>query len=278
MKKCKWIYYNHALIPDAAPHEIIEIPKFDKKFWKNSEGYPLLARWISDFDCETKTQFWYIIRTGSYETIQLSKSTRKHIRQASKKSYVREIEDDEIEKVYSCYQAAYRRYEKADNFREFESVKAEFLNRKNKNMFYYGAFCIGTDVLIGFFICTYHYEYLEINMSKFDPEYMKLHPSDALHDYVLKHWMNKPEIKYISSGSRSLNHETNVQEYKINTFGFRKAYCKIHIQYRPCIYPIVKALYGVRHLLEKLDKNKFIHAVNTILKMEEIVRMQSVIK
>ena len=26
----KWIYYNHALIPDIAPHETIEIPKFDK--------------------------------------------------------------------------------------------------------------------------------------------------------------------------------------------------------------------------------------------------------
>ena len=44
-------------------------------------GYPLLARWISDFDCELATQFWYIIRTGSYEIEQLSKSTRKHIRQ-----------------------------------------------------------------------------------------------------------------------------------------------------------------------------------------------------
>lgn len=34
----KWIYYNHALIPDIAPHETIEIPKFDKNFWKNSGG------------------------------------------------------------------------------------------------------------------------------------------------------------------------------------------------------------------------------------------------
>lgn len=33
----KWIYYNHALIPDIAPHETIEIPKFDKK----QVGYPL---------------------------------------------------------------------------------------------------------------------------------------------------------------------------------------------------------------------------------------------
>jgi len=113
-------------------------------------GYPLLVRWISDFDCELATQFWYIIRTGSYEIEQLSKSTKKHIRQAFKKCYVRKIEDNEIEKMYSCYQAAYKRYEKADNFRSFESIKDEFLNRKNKNMFYYGAFELETNSLIVF--------------------------------------------------------------------------------------------------------------------------------
>lgn len=39
----KWIYYNHALIPDIAPHETIEIPKFDKNFWKNSGGGDILC-------------------------------------------------------------------------------------------------------------------------------------------------------------------------------------------------------------------------------------------
>ena len=34
----KWIYYNHAFNPEIAPHETIEIPKFDKNFWKNSGG------------------------------------------------------------------------------------------------------------------------------------------------------------------------------------------------------------------------------------------------
>lgn len=97
---------------------------------------------------------------------------------------------------YSCYQAAYKRYEKADNFRSFESIKDEFLNRKNKNMFYYGAFELETNSLIVFFICTCYQEYFEINMSKFNPEYMALRPSDALYDFVLNLWMNKPEIKY----------------------------------------------------------------------------------
>ena len=78
------------------------------------------------------------------------KSTRKHIRQEFKKCYVREIEDNEIEKMYSCYKTVYRRYEKADNFRSFKSIRDEFLNRKNKNIFYYGAFELETNSLIVF--------------------------------------------------------------------------------------------------------------------------------
>lgn len=46
----EWIYYNHALVPNIAPHKEIDVPKFDKKFWNSCDGYPLFARWITDFD------------------------------------------------------------------------------------------------------------------------------------------------------------------------------------------------------------------------------------
>ena len=72
----EWIYYNHALIPKAAPHESVEVPEFDKKFWKNDgTGYPLFARWTSDFDSQTESKFWYIIKTGVYDRDLLSKDT-----------------------------------------------------------------------------------------------------------------------------------------------------------------------------------------------------------
>ena len=51
---------------------------------------------------------------------------------------------------------------------------------KNKNMFYYGAFELETNSLIVFFICTCYQEYFEINMSKFNPEYMALRPSQTI--------------------------------------------------------------------------------------------------
>lgn len=42
MKK-GWKYYNHALIPTAAPHEKVEIPRLNHEFWKNGGGvFPCL--------------------------------------------------------------------------------------------------------------------------------------------------------------------------------------------------------------------------------------------
>lgn len=272
-----WKYYNHAMIPDCAPHEEADIsPVRSGEIWQNCRGggYPLFARWTTDWDCGCETNWWYIVRSGRYDIDQLSKSARKHIRQAQKKCIVREINDEEVQELYNCYKAAYKRYSNADNFSDFESIKNAFINRNHDSRKYYGAYEIDTNHLVGFFICTIYTDYIEINTSKFDAEYMNLRPSDALHHYVLEQWLNNPKIKYICSGSRSINHETNVQEYKITTFGFRKAYCKLHIEYNPRIKWAIPLLYPMRKTLLKFDGIGLIHQINAVLKMEEIVRSE----
>lgn len=273
-----WKYYNHAMIPTGSPDEEVDTSSIENgEIWRDSSGggVPLLARWTSDWECDHETDWWYIIRSGPYSIEQLSKSSRKHIKQAQKKCYVREIEDSEVQALYDCYVAAYSRYEKADNFISFDAIKDGFLNRGHEAKIYYGAYELESNRLIGFFICSQHKNYLEINVSKFDPAYMNLRPSDALHHYVLSQWLSKPTIEYVNSGSRSINHVTNVQEYKISTFGFHKAYCKLHVVYNPKIKWMIPLLYSMRKLLIKFDDLGVFHQVNAILKMEEIVRKQT---
>lgn len=273
----KWIYYNHTLVPDVAPHEIVETPNINREFWKSSKNkYPLIARWTSDFDCKEETNFWYIIRTAPYDVGQLSKSTRKNIRRGEKKCYVRELQDGDEENIYDCYKEAYKRYDKADNFRSSESIEEEFRNRKRENLIYYGAFDRESDFLIGFFICKLYSDYVETKVSKFNPKYMSLRPSDVLNHYILNIWLNYPHIKYINSGTRNLNHKTNVQEYKVRTFGYRKAYCKLHIRYRTWFNIIIKFLYCFKNLFYGLDDNDLLHKVNVILKMEDISRGEKI--
>lgn len=77
---------------------------------------------------------------------------------------------------------------------------------------------------------------------------------------------------YINDGARSISHETNFQDYLEKYFGFRKAFCKLHIVYNPRIKWAVKALFPIRKILHKFDEIGFIHQINSVLFMEELVR------
>jgi hypothetical protein len=64
-----WKYYNHAMIPTTAPHEIPDLtPIKSGSIWNRlREGMPLLARWTSDFDCGYETEWWYCIKDSPFD-------------------------------------------------------------------------------------------------------------------------------------------------------------------------------------------------------------------
>ena len=65
----KWKYYNHAMIPMAAPHEEIDVEP-NKKFWKDNKK-ALFARWTSEFDCGYETNWWYVIKDEPFDITTL---------------------------------------------------------------------------------------------------------------------------------------------------------------------------------------------------------------
>ena len=61
----EWEYYNHALVPTTAPHVEPDVSWIrNKKVWKEFAGgkYPLLVRWVTDFDCGQETEWWHCIK------------------------------------------------------------------------------------------------------------------------------------------------------------------------------------------------------------------------
>ena len=116
-----------------------------------------------------------------------------------------------------------------------------------------------------------HDSWAEIQTAKFHPDFLNLRVSDALYATVLEHYLNKAGLHYVSSGSRSINHVTNTQEYKEQHFGYRKCYCRLHVAYRQPLKLVVALAYPLRQLINMLG-NKFgvAHHLSAILKMEEI--------
>ena len=63
-----------------------------------------------------------------------------------------------------------------------------------------------------------------------------------------------------------------VVNYLEKYFGFRKAFCKLHITYNPKFNFAMKILYPIRKILLFGDKIGLIHQINSVLRMDEIVR------
>ena len=118
------------------------------------------------------------------------------------------------------------------------------------NSEYLGAFLKDTDTLIGYSIYNLFDDWIEYSVVKTDPEYLNTQVNAALAYAGLERYM-RPGIRYIMGGWRTMIHDTNYQDYLLKNFGYRKAYCRLHIRYRPWMGALVIVLYPFRNLLKR---------------------------
>lgn len=269
-----WKYYNHAMIPTCAPHEEVNIESLkDRSVWEKGA---LLARWTSNFDCDYKTEFWYCIKDDIFDIQKLKSKRRYEITKGQRnfsckkilaKDYVDEIIDILIESAKE-YPAKYR------NEIDYRKM-CQRIPLWNERFVVYGAFNL-EEKLCGYAYLEKHKTYSDFCVLKVYPSCEKYSINAALIAYILKDYENDlQQGHYICDGSRPIQHETNFQEYLEKYFGFRKAYCHLHIKYRFPMRLVVNTLYVIRTFIKKHDYNKIIHYIVGILKMEEIVRRNS---
>jgi hypothetical protein len=104
-----------------------------------------------------------------------------------------------------------------------------------------------------------------MSVVKYDPEYLKFYTSYALHYKMNDYYLNTKNFLYINDGARSIGHQTNVQEFLIEKFKYRKAYVDLFVAYSPALKAVVKLLYPFREIIPS-EKLKI------LLKQEEIAR------
>lgn len=276
----KWKYYNHAMIPTVAPHEKIDVELFNnEQFWRENKR-ALLARWTSDFDCGHETNWWYVIKDKPFDISTLKSNYRYKINKGIKNFDVRIIDPQEyVDELYEVFVAAFGSWP-AKYRPQFTYCDAENLSHKlavDSNMTCYGAFYRETEELCGFMQVPTHEMYAELQVQRVKPAYEKLQINAALVYGLLESNHAKLESGefYILDGARSISHETNFQDYLEKYFGFRKAYCKLHIVYNPKIKWIVKMLFPFRNMFLRFDDLGFVHQINSVLFMEKLCRSEA---
>lgn len=141
-------------------------------------------------------------------------------------------------------------------------------NYKNFNCITYGAFDIN-NMLCAFFEVIDRKSYFELYHCKSMPEKQKGQLNAALIYTIITDLSDEiKDGKYLSNGQRNLNHQTNFNNDLCKYYGFRRAYCNLHIAINPKYKMVLYILRPFRKLLIKFDKYRYIHQINVVLKMD----------
>lgn len=263
------------MVPTTLPHELPDTqPVENGAVWKiqNLDGMPLLARWTTDFDCGYETNWWYVIKDTPFDISTLKSKRRYEINKGNRNFQVRKIKPSEYcEEMFIVALSAYGTY--PITYRPHiahESFIAEAA-RRDSCYITYGAFSNVDGQLYGYACLREANECIDFTELKVVPSMEKHAINAAIIDMILNDYSEFIRGGgYICDGSRSINHETAFQDHLEKYFGFRKAYCHLHIRYNPKIRWLIRFLFPLRKALFSLDTVGFVHLTNSVMKMEEI--------
>jgi len=259
-----WRKYNGALVPASVTPIFIELTQSEcSRLLRQSKA--LFLRYSSATD-RNETPWWYVV-CHHYDKASLSGNTRSKINRGHKRCEVRRLEFSWFfENGYSCYRSAYQRYANAQPMRE-EEFKTSIREEKEGPFEWWGVFVGGE--LVGYCECIVEEKEVATNIIKLNPSFFKQYTSYALFDEILAHYTQKGMV--ISNGSRSISHDTNMQEFLLK-LGFEKLFCNLSVSYQPLLGVFIRATYSSRSLLEKLPNYTLFERLKALLLQEKIVR------
>lgn len=267
-----WKYYNHAMVPSVWPHEDVDLnPIKDKTIWSVHEGgAPFLTRWTSDWDCPEQTEFYWCIKDDGFDIAALKAKRRYEISKGKKNFETRIIDPKEyIDEIYCVYLESLKGYSV-----EFVPEKKDSFEKKANGGWsqpacrFFGTFDRETGVLCGYSDVYDRGLYLPISSFKTRVDCEKRGVNFALVAGIVEWYVDLGRSRsYLCDGARNALHETRFQDFLIKYFGFRKAYCKLHIIYRPVVGVSVTVLFPFRNLFKRIQNGK-IKMIYSVLKME----------
>jgi len=274
-KEFKWRYYNHALVPNCAPHEEADLELLkNKAIWKAfKSNRPLFACWTSHFDCGYETDWWYCILDKPFDIHAIKSNRRTNLNRAIRNFNVRII-DVKIyaEQIFDVHIAAWKTYNKTGTF---DTEKERFCeNVKQWKDLVFGAFDNENNQLTAYYRARVNPTHIDLVTLKADPCFLSKQVNSAITFFAYDYFSKDIEQgKYLCVGSRNIYHQTNFYEFNEKNFGFRKAYAHLHIQYAPFVAPLIKLLYPFRKIIKKIPLT-IANQISGVLSLEEICRRQ----
>ena len=210
-----------------------------------------------EFDCKEITKFWYIIKDKYSELSDYSGNTRSRIRKSQDAFSISRISREMMkEEGYRVYLDAFKQYK----VKEGKLSKEQFASLMDVPEYeFWGCIYKETGKLEAYMICRQIGDYCQRVASKTNPDYLpKYFPMYGLNHIVQEHYLKERALRYITNGSRSITEHSNIQNFLIEKFNYRKAYCHLKIYYKWYMKIAVAILYPIHKYIPSRSIRSFL--------------------
>ena len=246
--------YKGAWLPTVAPHLCEK--QTEKELVRILGGGGYFIKNTYDFDCEKQTQFWFVIKDSFGGIEELKSKKRNQVRKSLQVYDIRKVDKEEMLRWgYDICTKAIEHYKvKAE---EISQAAFEDRVRKHSGDFWM-AYEKETGTAVAFSINILEGDSCNYSTIKVDPKYLgSTYPMYGLIYKMNEYYLQEKGFRYVNDGARSITEHSNIQPFLIQTFNFRKAYCRIQLRYQWWFGVIVKFLYPFR----KVIKQRKVHAI-----------------
>ena len=245
-----YFLYRNAWIYDNPPNKESFLDKTEVKALLNQGG--LMVRNTYDFDTSTETYFWFVINDKYRGIEDLLPRVRNKIRRADQFFEYRLADYGQfVKNVFPIFEDTVSSYKVHD--RKMNSkVFSDFLEQSRQKTYdYWGIFLKDTDQMVGFCMVKKWDNCCEIWNVGVLSEYKSegYYPYYGLYHHLNEYYLNKKGYSYISDGSRTITNHSEIHDWLMHYFGFRKAYCKLKLHYKWWFGIIVRLLYPFRNII-----------------------------
>ncbi len=260
-----WRSIHGGAIPISFPSKEVTIDVESAKKIRKENNLDFV-RWEDHFDTTEKlTEWWHVIKDKPDTLNSLPSKTRNMVKRALEKFIVVRVSVEIIQKLgYSVYLDAYTRY--STNERKYNNNEfLEAIKDLPENTEWWGVFDKEKGGMVGFSENFIHNNKCFFVTMWHRPNSMKLF-SSYLHFFEMeRYYLIEQKFDFISDGARSINHDTNIHDFLISKFKYRKAYASLRIVYKPYVQFILSLIIYFRPLMLKfkwMAKSRLMLAVN----------------
>lgn len=213
----------------------------------------LMVRNIYNFDCKEETPFWFVIKDKTEDISELPFSARRNIRRSLRFYDIRKISLEEFSEIafpiITSAQKSYKVKCHIINRKEFDEMIKRYENEADKE--FWVAERKDNKEIVAVSINRIKSDSCEYDDMKCKPEALKdrTYPYYGLIYTMNRYYLEEKDKKYVSDGSRSVSEHSNIQEFLMHNFRFRKAYCKLHIFYKWWFFVVIKVLFPFRNMV-----------------------------